>query len=150
MYCVTRISFWHCYLIFPIVILSSQPRDGTQVSHIAGRFFTLWATREAQISYFPFQFLSFLEASIVIIEILSYETHKGDSFHFIYLFIFISWRLITLQYCSGFCHTLIVFILKDILFYIPQMASICFSFLFSFHRKIHLSQEKDHEIIVED
>ena len=24
----------------------------------------------------------------------------------IYLFIFISWRLITLQYCSGFCHTL--------------------------------------------
>ena len=31
-------------------------------------------------------------------------------FQFIYLFIFpfifISWRLITLQYCSGFCHTL--------------------------------------------
>ena len=24
----------------------------------------------------------------------------------IYLLIFISWRLITLQYCSGFCHTL--------------------------------------------
>ena len=27
---------------------SSQPRDGTQVSHIAGRFFTIWDTREAQ------------------------------------------------------------------------------------------------------
>ena len=26
---------------------SSQPRDGTQVSRIAGRFFTIWATREA-------------------------------------------------------------------------------------------------------
>ena len=26
---------------------SSQPRDTTQVSHIAGRFFTSWATREA-------------------------------------------------------------------------------------------------------
>ena len=26
---------------------SSQTRDWTQVSHIAGRFFTLWATREA-------------------------------------------------------------------------------------------------------
>ena len=25
---------------------------------------------------------------------------------FIYLFFFISWGLITLQYCSGFCHTL--------------------------------------------
>ena len=34
----------------------------------------------------------------------------GSVLHFIYLFIFpfifISWRLITLQYCSGFCHTL--------------------------------------------
>ena len=28
--------------------LSSQPRDQTQVSRIAGRFFTSWATREAQ------------------------------------------------------------------------------------------------------
>ena len=27
---------------------SSQPRDWTQVSHIAGRFFTSWATKEAQ------------------------------------------------------------------------------------------------------
>ena len=27
---------------------SSQPRDPTQVSHIAGRFFTIWAIREAQ------------------------------------------------------------------------------------------------------
>ena len=26
---------------------SSQPRDQTQVSHSAGRFFTIWATREA-------------------------------------------------------------------------------------------------------
>jgi len=26
---------------------SSQPTDQTQVSHIAGRFFTSWATREA-------------------------------------------------------------------------------------------------------
>ena len=26
---------------------SSQPRDWTQVSHVAGRFFNIWATREA-------------------------------------------------------------------------------------------------------
>ena len=26
---------------------SSQPKNQTQVSHIAGRFFTVWATREA-------------------------------------------------------------------------------------------------------
>ena len=30
---------------------SSQPRDGTQFSHIAGGFFTLWATREAQLLF---------------------------------------------------------------------------------------------------
>ena len=29
------------------------------------------------------------------------------NFSFFFTFIFISWRLITLQYCSGFCHTLI-------------------------------------------
>ena len=27
---------------------SSQTKDQTQVSHIAGRFFTIWATKEAQ------------------------------------------------------------------------------------------------------
>ena len=30
---------------------SSQPRDQTQVSHIAGGFFTIWATREACNQY---------------------------------------------------------------------------------------------------
>ena len=32
---------------FPFSRRSSQPRDQTQVSHIAGRFFTSWSTREA-------------------------------------------------------------------------------------------------------
>ena len=33
---------------------SSKPRDWTQVSHIAGRFFTFWATREASFwAYWP-------------------------------------------------------------------------------------------------
>ena len=39
-----------------------------------------------------------------------YQHWCSRDFAFIYLFIFsfifISWRLITLQYCSGFCHTL--------------------------------------------
>ena len=30
---------------------ASQPRDWTQVSHIAGRFFTIWATRKAHSVY---------------------------------------------------------------------------------------------------
>ena len=32
---------------------SAQPRDQTQVSLIAGRFFTVWATREAYELYGP-------------------------------------------------------------------------------------------------
>ena len=35
-----------------------------------------------------------------------HRTHPQSQFCFFFSFIFISWRLITLQYCSGFCHTL--------------------------------------------
>ena len=38
-----RILEW---VAFPFSGGSSQPRDWTQVSHIAGTFFTDWATRE--------------------------------------------------------------------------------------------------------
>ena len=40
-----RILEW---VAIPFSRESSQPRDLTQVSHIAGGFFTSWATREAQ------------------------------------------------------------------------------------------------------
>ena len=36
------------WVAFPFSRGSSQPRDQTQVSHITGRFFTSWATREVQ------------------------------------------------------------------------------------------------------
>ena len=42
---VVRILEW---VAFPFPRISSQPRDWTQVFHIAGGFFTRWATREAQ------------------------------------------------------------------------------------------------------
>ena len=41
-----RILEW---VAMPSSSWSSQPRDQTQVSHIAGGFFTSWATREARI-----------------------------------------------------------------------------------------------------
>ena len=41
-----RIPEW---VAFPFSRGSSQSRDWTQVSHIAGRFFTSWASREAQV-----------------------------------------------------------------------------------------------------
>ena len=40
-----RILEW---VAFPFSRESSQPRDQTQVSCIAGRFFISWSTREAQ------------------------------------------------------------------------------------------------------
>ena len=40
-----RILEW---VAFPFCMGSSQPRDQTQISCIAGRFFTSWATKEAQ------------------------------------------------------------------------------------------------------
>ena len=42
-----RILEW---VAFPFSRVSSQPRDCTQVSCIADRFFTSWATREAQVA----------------------------------------------------------------------------------------------------
>ena len=41
-----RIQEW---VAIPFSRGSSQPRDRTQVSYIAGRFFTIWATREAKV-----------------------------------------------------------------------------------------------------
>ena len=41
-----RILEW---VAFPFSRGPSQPRDWTQVSHIAGGFFTSWATREAHM-----------------------------------------------------------------------------------------------------
>ena len=41
-----RILEW---VAFPFSRGSSQPRDQTQISHIAGGFFTSWATREASL-----------------------------------------------------------------------------------------------------
>ena len=47
---------------------SSRPRDRTQVSHIAGRCFTLWATREAPL-WINYLLISWLQSpSTVILE----------------------------------------------------------------------------------
>ena len=54
---------------------SSQPRDQTQVSCLAGRFFRLWATRESPLCTVKFTFVD------------SQAGRKGDSFLF-HLFVF--------------------------------------------------------------
>ena len=51
----SRPEYWSG-LDFPFSGRSSQPRDQTQVSHIAGEFFTSWATREAQSPASTYEF----------------------------------------------------------------------------------------------
>ena len=92
---------------------SSQPRDWTQVSCVAGGFFTSWATREAQEYWsgkpipspgdLPIQGSSsgLLHCRWVLYQ-LSYQEIPESFFFFL---IYFNWRLITLQYCGGFCHT---------------------------------------------
>ena len=53
-----RILEW---VAFPFSRGFSQPRDQTQVCHIAGRFFTSWATREAQEYWSALTLRSFLQ-----------------------------------------------------------------------------------------
>ena len=46
------------------------------------------------------------QASIRLVNVNCFLIPRGLRAFFFFSFIFISWRLITLQYCSGFCHTL--------------------------------------------
>ena len=39
------------WMAIPFTRVPSQPRGQTQASHIAGRFFTIWATRETPKLY---------------------------------------------------------------------------------------------------
>ena len=63
-----RILEW---VALPFFRGSSQPRDQTQVSHIAGRFFTSWATRDAYFYYFYFlAIMSNVAMNILFLEYL--------------------------------------------------------------------------------
>ena len=68
-----RILEW---VAFPFSRGSSQPRDRTQVSHIAGGFFTSWATREAQFCRLPIPiFCPFLDWDFVFLLLTKWHWH---------------------------------------------------------------------------
>ena len=57
-----------------------------------------------------FEYGVYFEGDGNVLEMVRMVAHivnvlKATELHTVYFF-FISWRLITLQYCSGFCHTL--------------------------------------------
>ena len=68
---------------FPFSRGSSQPRDQTPVSHIAGGFFTTWATREAYNYNFDYSSISNLFYNKHIdnfFKMLTFNVFKTESF----------------------------------------------------------------------
>ena len=53
-----------------------------------------------------FEIMKMLGNYILVMVVQLCVIAESYAFSFFFSFIFISWRLITLQYCSGFCHTL--------------------------------------------
>ena len=122
-------SCGHTDLLAPWYVGSSWTRDWTCVPCVGRQILNQWTTREV-----PGKSLAWLidavcprangiwvnsRAKSVPSQSETTYTQKDCSqdekrsqrtctqFYFIFFpFIFISWRLITLQYCSGFCHTL--------------------------------------------
>ena len=73
-----RILEW---VAFPFSRVYSQPRDQTQVSHIAGGFFTSWATREAVFDVSKCPKLSFFLYTVSPI-IFPLFYHLGEQIYF--------------------------------------------------------------------
>ena len=93
----SRQEYWS-RLPVPTSKRSSQSRDRTQVSCIAGRFFTVWATREAQEHWSELQWrrLSLLQ-EIFPIQELNWESCIADEFFFT------SWATREARGCSYGC-----------------------------------------------
>ena len=105
-----RILEW---VTFPFSWRSSQPRDGTQLSHIAGRFFTSWAIRlikmltEFQCDLIPGSWVwdvSFAVSITVLAQVLSF--HILFTLHLVFrpLFLWLS----PILYLWFFCINLLL------------------------------------------
>ena len=97
-----RILEW---VAFPFSRGSSQPRDRTQVSHIAGSFFTSWATREANLwmeGSMKVTFLRVCENGDTVTGIISDYGFVGFSQYLLGYFVFFSVLWDCMIKCVGF------------------------------------------------
>ena len=91
---------------------SSRPRDWTQVSHIAGRHFTVWATSEVLFPQKVYWVTSFLKELCEeqrwtfyrkqTIKILTKATPKPTTSHALFLttvYVFLNMNKLTCMYC---------------------------------------------------
>ena len=84
---------------------SSRPRDQTQVSHIVGRHFTVWATREVQSRQTYGKYGQSRKSGL---SWCSPHTHTGHSLCILCVYSCISWRLVgfyILNISSHFRHS---------------------------------------------
>ena len=105
-----RILEW---VAFPFSRGSLQPRDWTQASHMAGRFFTGWATREAQeyLKWVVYPFPGYLPNPGVklrspALQILYQLSYKGSHMIYIYTYICIT-KSLYYKYETEYCKTTI-------------------------------------------
>ena len=100
-YLLPIISYWH-YLMFKGLFF--------HCSHILKFVFTastFFLQIVKMISKIPFIFQCTNLCGYILHHHNSFKSNMQHVFFcFFYFIFFISWRLITLQYCSGFCHTL--------------------------------------------
>ena len=90
---------------------SSQPRDRTQVSHIAGRFFTIWATREAPPPPLFVFFIDILNQVGEVLLVLNFLINEGWPFKtfscilwdFCFNLLMIKWNVLVAQSCPTVC-----------------------------------------------
>ena len=92
---------------------SSQCTRPEHLSHASNRDCWCFTIDNIHVSMltFLFTFSSNLSQPSTVTDLIlflkgGYCVHHRFLARFFFSFIFISWRLITLQYCSGFCHTL--------------------------------------------
>ena len=85
------------WVAFPFSRGSSQPRDWTQVSRIAGGFFASWATREALISpQIKLQFTSLTSLTwyiFISVDTLGWEKFLNTEDTYLFCCIFFFWLL---------------------------------------------------------
>ena len=91
-------SFSRLYQTF-VIFFSSHPGGCELVCHCG-----------FDLNFFPgigeYLFMCLLAISVPSLEKWLFKFFTSSCFFFFFSFIYISWRLITLQYCSGFCHAL--------------------------------------------
>ena len=91
--------------IFSSATFQKHQFFGSQPSLSSNTHIHTWPLEKPQLWLYG-QFVSNVMSLLFIYLFFSLNCLLSFFFPLIFSFIFISWRLITLQYCSGFCHTL--------------------------------------------